>query len=86
MCSSDLNSTMEMAMPAVTLTFNEGALAGLAGKLPKASGVEVVLYQKMAIGNGSHTANPWLQELPDPITKVTWEQPCLNFQHVLKIM
>ena len=67
------NSTMEMAMPAVTLTFNEGALAGLAGKLPKASGVEVVLYQKMAIGNGSHTANPWLQELPDPITKVTWD-------------
>ena len=60
-------------MPAVTLTFNEGALAGIAGKLPKASGVEVVLYQKMAIGTGAQAGNPWLQEMPDPITKVTWD-------------
>ena len=67
------NSTIEMAVPAVTLTFNEGALAGIAGKLPKASGVEVVLYQKMALGTGAQAGNPWLQEMPDPITKVTWD-------------
>jgi molybdopterin-containing oxidoreductase family iron-sulfur binding subunit len=34
---------------------------------------EVVLYQKNGIGDGQHAANPWLQELPDPITKVTWD-------------
>lgn len=34
---------------------------------------EVVLYQKNGIGDGQQAANPWLQELPDPITKVTWD-------------
>ncbi|MGZ8539760.1 MAG: TAT-variant-translocated molybdopterin oxidoreductase [Chitinophagaceae bacterium] len=34
---------------------------------------EVVLYQNVAIGAGAGSANPWLQELPDPITKATWD-------------
>jgi molybdopterin-containing oxidoreductase family iron-sulfur binding subunit len=34
---------------------------------------EVVLYAKAGIGDGTHTTNPWLQELPDPITKITWD-------------
>jgi MoCo/4Fe-4S cofactor protein with predicted Tat translocation signal len=38
-----------------------------------ADGYEVVVYQKNGIGDGQHSANPWLQELPDPITKVTWD-------------
>lgn len=62
-----------MPMPAVPVTFNAAALSGVAGKLPKFSGTEVVFYQKMGIGNGALAANPWLQELPDPITKVTWD-------------
>ncbi len=39
----------------------------------KGSGLEVVLYQKNAIGTGNQAANPWLQELPDAVTKVTWD-------------
>lgn len=34
---------------------------------------ELVLYKKTGIGDGSSANNPWLQELPDPITKVTWD-------------
>jgi len=34
---------------------------------------EVQFYQKNGIGDGTQAANPWLQELPDPITKVTWD-------------
>mgnify|MGYP000897502624 CR=1 FL=1 len=34
---------------------------------------EVVFYQKTAIRDGSLASNPWLQELPDPISKVTWD-------------
>jgi molybdopterin-containing oxidoreductase family iron-sulfur binding subunit len=34
---------------------------------------EVVLYQKTAIRDGSMSSNPWLQELPDPVSKVTWD-------------
>ncbi len=34
---------------------------------------ELALYEKVAIGNGNQANNPWLQELPDPITKITWD-------------
>ncbi len=34
---------------------------------------EVVFYQKVAIGSGAMANNPWLQEMPDPITKATWD-------------
>jgi molybdopterin-containing oxidoreductase family iron-sulfur binding subunit len=34
---------------------------------------EVVLYQKVSIGTGTGAMNPWLQELPDPISKASWD-------------
>jgi molybdopterin-containing oxidoreductase family iron-sulfur binding subunit len=63
----------DMVMPATAVAFNEAAMSGLSGKLPKVSGLEVVLYQKAGIGNGDMAGNPWLQEMPDPISKVTWD-------------
>jgi anaerobic selenocysteine-containing dehydrogenase len=36
-------------------------------------GLGLVLYQKVSIRNGQYANNPWLQELPDPITKITWD-------------
>ena len=36
-------------------------------------GLELALYEKIAIGNGSMANNPWLQETSDPITKATWD-------------
>ncbi len=39
----------------------------------KGGDTEVVFYQKISIGDGSQANNPWLQELPDPVTKVTWD-------------
>ncbi|MBC5993382.1 TAT-variant-translocated molybdopterin oxidoreductase [Pontibacter cellulosilyticus] len=38
----------------------------------KPAGIEAVLYEKVGIGSGSEANNPWLQELPDPISKATW--------------
>jgi len=39
-----------------------------------ATGIEVVVYQKVAIGHGgAWSNNPWLLEMPDPITKATWD-------------
>lgn len=55
------------------ITFNTAALQGLNFSAPTESGFEVVLYSKVGIGDGSHAANPWLQELPDPISKVVWD-------------
>ncbi len=57
-------------------TFNAGVVAGAVsaiGSLPKASGLELVLYENVAMGDGRQANNPWLQELPDPITKAVWD-------------
>ncbi|MGE4002075.1 MAG: hypothetical protein AB7I48_17855, partial [Planctomycetaceae bacterium] len=31
------------------------------------------LFAKVGLPDGRHAHNPWLQELPDPITKTTWD-------------
>lgn len=36
-------------------------------------GFEVVIYESYGVGNGTQANNPLLQELPDPITKATWD-------------
>ena len=33
---------------------------------------EAHVYETVALRDGAHANNPWLQELPDPVTKVTW--------------
>ena len=35
--------------------------------------VEIQLYQTIAMRDGKRANNPWLQELPDPVSKATWE-------------
>ena len=38
------------------------------------AGVELVIYEKVAIGyGGAWSNNPWLLEMPDPITRATWD-------------
>ncbi|WP_396590651.1 TAT-variant-translocated molybdopterin oxidoreductase [Allomuricauda sp. R78024] len=37
------------------------------------SGTELVLYSKVGMGDGRQANNPWLQEFPDPITRVSWD-------------
>jgi molybdopterin-containing oxidoreductase family iron-sulfur binding subunit len=41
---------------------------------PPSSGdcYELHLYESVALRDGRHANNPWLQELPDPISKTTW--------------
>src|SRR5207244_13271001 len=33
---------------------------------------ELHFYESVALRDGRHANNPWLQELPDPISKATW--------------
>ncbi len=50
--------------------------AGAAAALSKAKtfqGLELVLYTKTGMGDGQQANNPWLQEFPDPITRVSWD-------------
>jgi len=38
------------------------------------SGIELCVYQKIGIGyGGAWSNNPWLLEMPDPITRATWD-------------
>ncbi len=34
---------------------------------------ELVLYENISMGNGKQANNPWLQELPDPLTRICWD-------------
>jgi len=34
---------------------------------------ELLLYTKTGMGDGQQANNPWLQEFPDPITRVSWD-------------
>jgi molybdopterin-containing oxidoreductase family iron-sulfur binding subunit len=44
-------------------------------KLREASSdaMSLVLYSKTGMGDGQQANNPWLQEFPDPITRVSWD-------------
>ncbi len=56
--------------------FSGAGVAGAASAITaakKGGNDELVLYQKVSIGNGAGAGNPWLQELPDPITRATWD-------------
>ncbi|KPM31337.1 4Fe-4S ferredoxin iron-sulfur binding domain-containing protein [Croceitalea dokdonensis DOKDO 023] len=37
------------------------------------TGMELMLYTKVGLGDGKQASNPWLQEFPDPITRVSWD-------------
>lgn len=39
----------------------------------KSTGLDLVLYAKTGMGDGQQANNPWLQEFPDPITRVSWD-------------
>ncbi len=40
---------------------------------PAGTELEIAYYEAMGVGNGSYANNPWLQEMPDPVTRVVWD-------------
>ena len=71
------DGVFQMSAPAANLSYSDatGAAAAGIGRNYKASneGLELALYQKVGIGTGAQANNPWLQEMPDPISKATWD-------------
>lgn len=47
----------------------------VAGKIKDqgSSGMELIIHGSNTLGDGIQANNPWLQEMPDPITKACWE-------------
>jgi molybdopterin-containing oxidoreductase family iron-sulfur binding subunit len=54
-----------------------GAFAELARATGSASGLEIVFVPSPALHDGRFANDGWLQELPDPLTKLTWDNPAL---------
>ena len=59
---------VEQAQPA----FNSDAVRATP-VLKQDSGVKLVLYPKVGMLAGAHAHNPWLQELPDPVSHIVWD-------------
>lgn len=58
----------------VNVVFNSSAIASAVSSISSGStDMEVIFYVKTGIGTGLNADNPWLQELPDPVTKVVWD-------------
>ncbi len=60
------------AAPAINPAASGGSSSGetVSGET---AGLALVLYPKVGLLDGRHAHNPWLQELPDPITKASWD-------------
>ena len=62
------------APAAAATTFNAGAVKPVLrpDDIP-ASGFGLALYPNIGMLDGRHAHNAWLHEMPDPVTKVTWD-------------
>jgi MoCo/4Fe-4S cofactor protein with predicted Tat translocation signal len=66
-------------LPEVVPALTGQPLAEL-GRLPAADaggGLEVVFLPSSSLHDGRFANDGWLQELPDPLTKLTWDNPAL---------
>jgi molybdopterin-containing oxidoreductase family iron-sulfur binding subunit len=67
--------------PFAELARATGAGAGAAGSQPADAGspgdLEIVFLPSPSLHDGRFANEGWLQELPDPLTKLTWDNPAL---------
>ena len=70
------------AYPAASVDFNDSAVARLGGGAPAAAALardnlEVRFVVDHKMDDGRFANNGWLQECPDPITKISWDNAIL---------
>ena len=58
-----------------TAVFRSEALARTGTSLETAEkeGFEIIFTESIPLGTGKHANNPWLMELPDPVSKHSWD-------------
>jgi MoCo/4Fe-4S cofactor protein with predicted Tat translocation signal len=61
------------AVPALSSGADYSRAASMATSHKGGGQFELFVYEKVSMGNGNHGNNPWLIELPDPISRVTWD-------------
>ena len=63
-------------LPEVTTEAKAEHVAAL-GRATEGSGLEIVFLPSPSLHDGRFANDAWLQELPDPLTKLTWDNPGL---------
>ena len=48
-----------------------------AASTPSTQNLEVIFYRDAKVDDGRYSNNGWMQELPDPVTKITWDNAVL---------
>ena len=83
--ATDFDSFWDIALHDGVLTLATEATARAYGEVDLSSakaaigatksggGLELVAYENYSVGAGIQANNPWLQEMPDPITKACWD-------------
>jgi molybdopterin-containing oxidoreductase family iron-sulfur binding subunit len=66
--------------------FNNSALNGINKTNSKLSGYAVVLNESYSLGDGKYLNNGWLQELPHPVSKMTWDNYASVSQNTAKTL
>jgi molybdopterin-containing oxidoreductase family iron-sulfur binding subunit len=65
----------------VSATLNSAAVARTVAEAkpatPSKDSLEVILHRDYSVDDGRYTNNGWMQEFPDPITKITWDNAVL---------
>ncbi len=62
------------AMSETSTIYSDNVLNAVeALKRSQHKGLALNLYTKTGIGDGQQANNPWLQEFPDPITRISWD-------------
>ncbi|MEO6846367.1 MAG: TAT-variant-translocated molybdopterin oxidoreductase [Chthoniobacterales bacterium] len=67
------------AYPVKTPAFNAATASAIVSKAVPliASGIELVFTQSPSVDDGRYANNSWLQETPDFVTKITWDNAAL---------
>jgi MoCo/4Fe-4S cofactor protein with predicted Tat translocation signal len=67
----ETDSTTAFNVPVLNLA---GAAASIAKTYTSESkGLELAIYEKVGMGTGNQANNPWIQELPEPVSKACWD-------------
>jgi MoCo/4Fe-4S cofactor protein with predicted Tat translocation signal len=53
------------------------AASGIQAAAPTPSSLELVFHRDYSVDDGRYNNNGWLQEMPDPITKIVWDNVVL---------